>query len=84
MLWSLGGQTEVMYRSYMYTTITILIHHSHHTPGDKWQQHIAVTGQSSCVQVRQQVEATHCGDMLQQKIVCVYWKILVEIFVSAT
>ena len=30
-LWSLGGQTEVMYRSYMYSTITILIHHSHHT-----------------------------------------------------
>ena len=63
MLWSLGGQTEVMYRSYMYSTITILIHHSHHTPGDKLQQHFAATEPSSFVY--------RSGNLLQQKIVCV-------------
>ena len=86
MLWSLGGQTEVTYHSYMsmYSTITVIIHYSLHTPGDKLQQYIAATEQSSYLQVRQLVAATHCGDMLQQKIVCVYWKIFVKIFASAT
>lgn len=48
-LWSLGGQTEVMYHIYMYSIITILIHYSHHTPGDRLQQHFAVTEPSSFV-----------------------------------
>ena len=72
-----------MYRSYMYSTITILIHHSHHTPGDKLQQHFAATEPSSWVQVWQLVAAKNrlcvlenvCEDLCLCYLVLLPWQV---------